>query len=253
VQEVKSIFITGGAQGIGRATAELFTQRGWRVGVVDIDASSLAAFSWHQRVDVTEPGAVASAIDAFAGGAGTGQDSGLDVMFNNAGVLSYGGFAEMAPDKIARMVDVNVRGMALAARAAVPHLVKSKGALVSMGSASGIYGTADIAVYSATKFFVRGLTEALDVELADTGVRVADIMPGFVDTEMVRRDQQGSKSVAKLGVHLGPNDIAELVWRASTVPSVRGHLIPQAKMRAFAMVAGLSPSLARVLAKSQGR
>jgi NAD(P)-dependent dehydrogenase (short-subunit alcohol dehydrogenase family) len=245
VSSPRSIFVTGAAQGIGRATAELFVQRGWRVGACDIDDAKLAGLPWARRVDVTKPDELLGAIDAFASDPSGG---GLDVMFNNAGVLSMGTFHEMPVDKLVRLVDVNVRGAMLGARAALPHLVKSKGVLVSMGSASGIYGTADIAAYSATKFFVRGLTEALDVELAGTGVRVVDVMPAFVDTDMVRKDQQGSTSVAKLGVHLTPTDIAEQVWRIANEP-VRGHVIPQLKMRMFSFVAGLSPSLARALAK----
>ena len=250
----KAIFITGAAQGIGRATAELFARAGWHVGLCDVDEAGVQALgtalgphAFAARVDVTQPGEVEAAVAAFVAKAGR-----LDVFFNNAGVLAMGPFDSTPLDKTLRMLDVNIRGVVLGARAAVPHLRTSRGLLVQMGSAAGIYGTADIAVYSATKFFVRGLTEALDVELADAGVRVVDIMPSFVDTAMVRRDQVGSRSVDKLGVHLQPADIAAVVWRAATT-TTRGHVIPQLKMWLFARVAGIFPSLARALARSQGR
>lgn len=248
----QAIFITGGAQGIGRATAARFARDGWRVGLCDLDeagvleaVASLGGNASGARVDVTVPGAVEEALGAFVARVGR-----LDAFFNNAGVLAMGAFHEMPIEKTLRMLDVNVRGTVLGARAAIPHLMQSRGVLVQMSSASGIYGTANIATYSATKFFVRGLTEALDLELASAGVRVVDVMPSFVDTAMVRRDQAGSRTVEKLGVHLTADDIADTVWRAVTARASL-HVIPQLKMRLFARIAGLSPSIARLLQRSQ--
>ncbi|CAN5260897.1 hypothetical protein BH09MYX1_BH09MYX1_17660 [soil metagenome] len=84
-----------------------------------------------------------------------------------------------------------------------------------MSSASAIYGQPEMAVYSATKFFVRGLTEALDLELRAKGIRVCDVMPGFVDTPMVRNEAQKPRSMSVFGVKTKPEDVAAIVWRAA--------------------------------------
>ncbi|KQM97732.1 SDR family oxidoreductase [Sphingomonas sp. Leaf25] len=182
----RSIFITGGASGIGRATAQLFAARGWRIGLADIDAATLtrtagdlpadtATFAF----DVTQAAGWDAALAAFV------ADGAIDVVFNNAGIAAGGVFADMAVTAIERTVAVNLTGVLLGAHAAHPYLKASGGCLLNTASAAGIYGTAGAAVYSATKFAVRGLTEALDGEWAADGIAVRALMPGFIDTPLL--------------------------------------------------------------------
>ena len=99
-------------------------------------------------------------------------------------------------------------------------------------------------MYSATKFAVRALTEALDIELRPKGVRIADIMPGYVDTPMVSSQQHRAASLQKLGIKLTSETIAALVWKA--VHGTGLHYIPQADVQLLSRLGGLLPELARL-------
>ena len=209
-------FITGAASGIGRATAQLFVQRGWRVGLADRDAAgvtALAAELGSDRAmacpcDVTDPGSVQRALDGFCG-----PEGGLELLVNNAGLLHIGPFEDMPPAAHRELIDVNARGVVEVLLAAFPRLARARGAAVNISSASAAYGSADYATYSASKMFVRGLSEALDIEWRRHGIRVACIMPAFVSTPMI----QGWRSNAmdRLGVQLRPEDIAAVIWKAA--------------------------------------
>jgi short-subunit dehydrogenase len=98
-------------------------------------------------------------------------------------------------------------------------------------------------VYSASKFAVRALTEALDVEFRDRRVRIADIMPSYVDTPMVRSQTHRPKSLDRLGIKLSPEAIAETVWEAAHGTDL--HYIPQLNFRVFSRVGGALPRAAR--------
>jgi NAD(P)-dependent dehydrogenase (short-subunit alcohol dehydrogenase family) len=209
-----SVFISGAARGIGRATAELFLSRGWRVGMYDLDAEAVAdaaggrAAAVHGSLDVRDPDQWRAALGAFCG------DGGLDVLVNNAGVLASGPFGEMATDVHRRMVDVNVTGVVNGSFAGYPFLQRSgRGLLLNLCSASSLYGQPALATYGATKAAVRSLTEALDLEWRGSGVRVRSLVPLFVATEMVSRDGRQARSVARLGVRLTAEDVAAAAWR----------------------------------------
>jgi NAD(P)-dependent dehydrogenase (short-subunit alcohol dehydrogenase family) len=221
---VKSIFVTGGASGIGAATAGLFAARGWRVGLADLDEAGLratAATLPPERVtthamDVRDRDAWARELERFtepSGGA-------LDVLFNNAGVPHGGPFAEASFDEIDRVVAVNLIGVMNGARIGFPYLRRANGCLLNTASASAIYGSAGLAPYSATKFGVRALTEALDGEWHADGVRVRALMPGFIDTPLLQRSSEGSnrsirETVLEAGLELTSADaVAEAAWKA---------------------------------------
>jgi len=211
------VFITGAASGIGRETARLFAARGWRVGLADRDgagAESLAAELGGEAArafacDVTDPDALSGALQAFSGGA----DGRLDLLVNNAGLLHIGPFEEMPRADHAALIDVNARGVVEALLAAFPMLRNAGGRVVNLASASAAYGTPDFATYSATKMFVRGLSEALDVEWRRHGIRVACVMPSFVATPMIAG--RHSASMARLGVQLRAEQVAEVIWKAA--------------------------------------
>lgn len=192
---MRAIFITGGGSGIGRATAQLFAGRGWRVGLADVDAAGLAgtaalcgdaASTW--VMDVRDRDAWVAALDAFTGIAGR-----LDVLFNNAGVPMGGALEAASFDEIDRTVAINFGGVLNGARIGHAYLAGTPGScLLNTASASAIYGSPGLATYSATKFAVRALTEALDGEWHAQGIRVRAIVPGFIDTPLLDGAPAGS-------------------------------------------------------------
>jgi NADP-dependent 3-hydroxy acid dehydrogenase YdfG len=214
----KTIFITGAAEGIGAQTARYFIERGWKVGLFDIQMDKLAALAnelggqaMYAKLDVCNPEDWQQALDAFINWAGR-----LDVLLNNAGVLVSGPLASTDFAGHARSIDINVKGTLLGCQKALPYLRQTENSrVINLSSAAAIYGVPDLSSYSASKFAVRGLTEALDLEWDAYGIRVMDIMPLFVQTKMV--DGMNARANKRLGVHLTPMDVAQKIWRVAHV------------------------------------
>ena len=216
----RSIFITGGASGIGLAAARRFTREGWTVGVGDIDeagmavvASQLGAFT--TPLDVRDRAAWLAALGAFV--ASTGGR--LDVLLNNAGIARYGMFEEVGPDEADLQIDINLKGVINGAYAALPHLKRTRGSrLVNVASCAALFGSPGLAVYSATKFAVRGLTEALDAEFTRHGVGVTCVMPWFVETPILDAGSTGTNRTIRDAIGTSPvysvDEAAEVVWQA---------------------------------------
>jgi NAD(P)-dependent dehydrogenase (short-subunit alcohol dehydrogenase family) len=243
-----SIFITGAAAGIGRATAVLFASRGWFVGLYDVDeggaqelqrqlgdANALAG-----RLDVTDASAMQGALQRFFAAAGER----LDVLFNNAGIITVAEFADLPIARHHAVIDVNFKGVVNGAWAGLPFLRRTPGSrMISMCSASAIYGPPSFATYGATKFAVKGLTEALDLEWRRHGVRVMDVSPLFVNTQMVTGVTAPLKSLERLGVRLQAPDVARCVWRAAQWRLwPRVHWYPGLQTRLLALAQKLSPA-----------
>lgn len=222
---MKTILITGGGSGIGRAVARLFSERGWHVGLADRDEAALKATAAMLPADRTTSHVmdVRSPEDWEEVLAELTQASGgrLDVLFNNAGVAVGGPFGAASLEEIDRALDVNIKGVVYGARLAYPYLAATPGScLLNTASAAGIYGTAGAAIYSATKFAVRGLTEALDGEWAGENIRVRSLMPGFIDTPLLTAAVGGSnrsvrETVIEAGLEFTPVEtVAEAAWTA---------------------------------------
>jgi NAD(P)-dependent dehydrogenase (short-subunit alcohol dehydrogenase family) len=201
----QAIFITGAASGIGRAMAQKFAAEGWFCGLADVNEAGLAETaallpsgqSFVVRLDVREPAAWSSALAAFD----TASQGGFCVLANNAGIARGGPFEAVSAADHDQLIDINFRGVVNGCQAALPFLKGKPGAaILNTGSASGIYGAAGLAVYSATKFAVRGLTEALDLEFAPIGIKVRSIMPSFIDTPLLAVGISGSNRTARDGV-----------------------------------------------------
>ncbi|MBX3593516.1 MAG: SDR family oxidoreductase [Sphingomonas sp.] len=193
---MESIFITGGGSGIGRAVAQLFAARGWRIGLADVNEAGMretaallgdAPVTMH-LLDVRDRDAWGRVLADFTAASG-GR---LDVLFNNAGVGVGGVFAETSVEELQRCVDINLMGVVWGAHAGYPYLKASRGCLLNTASAAGIYGTGGVAIYSATKFAVRGLTESLDGEWTAQGIRVRALLPSFIDTAILDGTPVGS-------------------------------------------------------------
>ena len=243
-----AIFVTGAAAGIGRATAELFASRGWFVGLYDIDAEGvrgLAAMlpsgaSCAGRLDVTDPAQFAAALAQFWQASGQR----LDLLFNNAGIVAVDDFEKIPLARHHATVDVNLKGVITGCHAAADYLKRTPHArVISMSSASAMYGTPAFASYGATKFAVKGLTEALDIEWARFGITVMDVLPLFVDTPMTRQFEMHPKSMDTLGMHLNAADVAHTVWRAAHWRWWRRvHWYPSAQGRLLALANKLLPA-----------
>lgn len=213
---MNNILITGAASGIGAATARLFHAKGWQVGLLDIDHLALATLAdelggvWHAELDVCDAAAVRLALADFCGHC----DGRLRLLFNCAGILRCGPFEAIELAEHARIMQINVLGLLNMMHSAFPYLKVTPAAqVINMGSASGQYGTPHLASYSASKFAVRGLTEALELEWAGHGIRVGDLMPPFVRTPMVASQTFQAPVMQRLGVRLEASDVAQAAWQ----------------------------------------
>lgn len=245
---MKTIFVTGAASGIGKATALLFGRRGWFVGCYDVDvdgarrvAEEIGHRAAHGRLDVTNVESWRTAVSDFEERGG-GK---MDVLFNCAGILRMGKFDEIPAEQCRLQLEINVMGVVNGIQVCLPVLERSKGAIVNMSSASAIYGQPELAVYSASKFAVRALTEALDIELRPRGVRIADVMPGYVDTPMVSSQTHRATTLDKMGVKLTADDVADVVWKAAHGKGL--HYMPQRDMKIMSRLGGLMPGMARTI------
>ncbi len=227
----KSVFITGAAAGIGRATALSFARNGYVVGAYDIDEvglktlsdeiEDLGATTVTGHLDVTDADEMAQRVAEFVAAA----DGRLDVMINNAGVLIAGRFEDIAVTAHHREIDINTKGVVNGLHAAFPFLRSTPGSVVvNLASASAIYGQAELANYSATKFFVRAITEALDLEWKRYGIRVVAMWPLYVQTAMTTDVKTGTTD--SLGIRLTAQDIADDIVKAVD-PSWPRRLIHQ--------------------------
>lgn len=175
--------VTGGASGIGRATAHLLAGRGAQVAVLDLDPSSVDEPLLAHRADVSDDASVRTAVQQAAEALG-----GLDVLVNNAGIGARGTVEDNDDEEWRRVFDVNVLGMVRTARAALPHLRRSRhAAIVNTCSIAATAGLPQRALYSATKGAVYSLTLAMAADHVREGIRVNCVNPGTADTPWVGR------------------------------------------------------------------
>ncbi len=215
----KSIFITGAASGMGRETALLFAREGWFVGGVDVNEAGLARIAedigpasfWGAALDVADRPAYGAVLNRFAA-ATAGR---LDLLFNNAGIGRGGPFDQQPFEDVLAVIQVNLIGVMNGIQLATPLLKATPNSLCfTTSSSSATYGMPGIAVYSATKHAVKGLTEALAVEYRAFGVRVADVLPGLIDTPLLPPGVAASAPPTGMFRAIAPIEVAKVVWRA---------------------------------------
>jgi NADP-dependent 3-hydroxy acid dehydrogenase YdfG len=248
----KAVFITGAAAGIGRATALTFARNGFTVGGYDIDEVGLktladdinqiggTAITGH--LDVTDTDEMAQRISEFAKAVGDR----LDVMINNAGILLAGRFEDLDARAHLKEIDINAKGVVNGLHAAFPYLrATPNSVVVNLASASAIYGQAELANYSATKFFVRGITEALDIEWNRYGIRVIAMWPLYVQTAMTDHIKTGTTE--SLGIRLTAQDVADAIAKAVEPSRLRRaihqvHFPVGSQTKAMALGSRFSPA-----------
>lgn len=181
---MRSALVTGGSSGIGLAIARMLHEEGFALTLASRTAEKLEAAAATLGADfvVTDVSneedcerAVATHVD---------RHGGLDVLVNSAGVGVAGGLEEQAVKRIDLQLDVNLRGLILVTRAALPHLRASRGLVVNLASIAGTAPASLLPVYAATKAAVISLTGSLNQALDGDGVRVHALCPAFVDTPM---------------------------------------------------------------------
>ena len=260
----KTIFITGGGSGIGRAVAQMFAGQGWFVGLADIDeagmhgtaASLPAGASSSHKLDVRDRAAWDDALASCAKASG-GK---IDVVFNNAGIPLGGQIIDHSVAEIERCLDINLKGVIFGAAAAHPWLKASApgSCLLNTASAAGIYGTPGASIYAATKFGVRAVTECLDAEWFADGIKVRDLMPGFIDTPLLDHapnqtsNEQIRGRVQGAGLEISPvSDVADAAWAA--VHGEKLHTLVGKTARQLAFAARWLPGRLRKQTRSSSR
>jgi len=184
----KVVVITGGARGIGRATATALVRKGCRVAIGDLDmalaertAAELGGGIVALPLDVADRRSFADFLDAAERELGP-----LDVVINNAGIMPVTQLVDESDDSIRRQLDINLYGVIVGTQLAIERLrPRGSGHIVNIASQAGKTPLPGIATYSATKHAVVGLSEATMAELQDTGVEVSCVMPTLVNTELI--------------------------------------------------------------------
>ncbi|HKO39552.1 MAG TPA: SDR family oxidoreductase [Solirubrobacterales bacterium] len=183
----KVVAITGGARGIGKATAAALVNKGCRVAIGDLDlelaeksAAHLGGGTVALPLDVTDRGSFTRFLDEAERQLGP-----LDAVVNNAGIMPVTPLVEESEDSIRRQIDINLIGVITGTQLAIERLrPRGSGYIVNIASQAGKSGLPGIATYSGTKHAVVGLSEAVRAELRDTGVEVLCVMPTVVNTEL---------------------------------------------------------------------
>jgi NAD(P)-dependent dehydrogenase (short-subunit alcohol dehydrogenase family) len=212
----KVVAITGGARGIGRATAEALVREGARVGIGDIDlelarrtAAELGDAVRAYELDVTSRPSFAAFLDGVESDLGP-----LDVLVNNAGIMPVGPFLDETDSSAVRQLDINVHGVIFGMKEALPRmLARRSGHVVNLASMAGRGGIPHLATYCATKHAVVGISEALRIEHHSSGVEFTCVMPALVNTELTAGIKAG-RAVKKAE----PEDVAGAIVAALREP-----------------------------------
>ena len=213
---MKSMIVTGGAGGLGTAIARLASERGYRVGVMDLraeDAEATArdiANASGYGVDVTDEASIAAALAAF------GETP--DALVNNAGALRTGPLIDHTAEDWRLIVDVNLTGQFLMGRAVARGMIaRGRGAIVNISSINGMNPTLNCGAYAAAKAGLISLSQHMTMEWGPLGVRVNTVSPGFIDAgmstpfykdERIRKLRGGAVPLRRLGA---AEDVAEAV------------------------------------------
>ena len=212
----KVVAITGGARGIGKATAKALAREGAKVTIGDLDAalaqgaaSELGSEAIGLELDVTDRESFANFLDQVTERLGS-----VDVLINNAGIMPLSPFVEEDDATARRMFDINVHGLMFGMKLALPGMVsRGSGHIVNIASQAGKGGFPGGATYCGTKHAVVGVSEAVRGELRGTGVEISVVMPAVVNTELGSGLPEN-----RAAKKLEPEDVANEIVRALQFP-----------------------------------
>lgn len=215
---MKQVLITGGATGIGAATAQLFAEKGYRVFVTVHQTAAELPGVTVIPCDITD----SAAVERLFAAVGT-----VDVLVNNAGISLIRQIQDTTPEDYDTLMGVNCKGVFLCSRAAaVDMLRRHSGAIVNVSSMWGQVGASCETVYSMSKAGVIGFTRALAQELAPEGIAVNCVAPGIIDTRMNacfdRAELEAEVPMGRLGT---PREVAEAVLYLAESPYVTGQVL----------------------------
>jgi 3-oxoacyl-[acyl-carrier protein] reductase len=218
--EGKVALITGAANGIGYAAAEVFVKEGCHVALVDFDeqtgedkAGTLNRLGAGKAAFFQGDVADRSSVDGFAAKAKEHFGK-IDILINNAGITRDGMLHKLSADNFQKVLDVNLTGVFNCTQAVLPYLIENgKGKIINTSSVSGVYGNVGQTNYAAAKAAVVGMTKTWAKELGRKGINVNAVAPGFTETGMVESVPEnvieGMKSLIPLGRLGKPEDIAK--------------------------------------------
>jgi short-subunit dehydrogenase len=244
----KVVAITGGARGIGRATAAALVRKGARVAIGDVDvelaertAAELGGGTVALALDVTDRESFERFLDETEERLGP-----LDVLINNAGIMQLGRFADESDAVAARQIDINLHGVIHGSKLALRRfLPRRTGHLVNIASTAGKAGVPGGATYSATKHAVVGLTEAIRGEIRGSGVETSVVMPVPVNTELAA----GLVSGRGLTATVEPEQVADAIVAALEHPH-HDVYVPKAIVVGIRLGALLPRRLAEAIGRS---
>jgi NAD(P)-dependent dehydrogenase (short-subunit alcohol dehydrogenase family) len=211
----KVVAITGGARGIGKATATALVAKGCRVAIGDLDlelaeqtATGLGGGTIALALDVTDRASFAAFLDETERQLGP-----VDAVINNAGIMPVTPFADESEDSVRRQIDINLHGVITGTQLAIKRLQpRGSGYIVNIASQAGKAGIPGIATYSGTKHAVVGISEAVRAELRGSGVEILCVMPTIVNTELT--SGVGQRWVKPVEA----SDVADAIVEAMEVP-----------------------------------
>jgi len=263
------VLVTGGAGGIGRATAQAFGARGARVVLLDIDGPATEAVATDLGVagiealplacDLTDPAACAGAVATVLERWGR-----IDVLVNNAGISHRSLFRDTDPAVLRQVMEVNFFGTVNITRAALDALIAQRGHVVAVTSVAGFAPLLGRTAYAASKHALHGFFDTLREELRPSGVGVSLVCPSFVDTPLRHTAMAGdgtpvTAEKAEVGRVLSPSEVAEAIvlaterrtrqvvlspvgkatwWLSRLVPATYARLMRRTQLREFAGQSG---------------
>lgn len=251
----RRVLVTGGARGIGKATAAKLRREGMTVVIADVDgdlarsvANELGIAGY--RLDVTDLRAFTALVEDIEA-----REGPIDALVNNAGIMPIGALIDQDPRLDDRQIDVNLRGVIHGTRAVLPGMIRRRrGHLVNVASVAGRVGVPYAAVYSATKHAVIGLSEALRHELAPEGIEVGYVVPALVRTELI-----SGTGIPRFPPPVAPEQVADAVWRVLStgavdvyVPSIGrlSQIVPALLPRRWVEAVGRAFGIDRMFATS---